>query len=102
MNPEIAEKIGLDDTTLRGIVADMASAPGLHGRSSEDLVLLLFEVLGMLTGDSSRDEFPRTEADRVVFKIARAHLEPGASMALTQRLAWASLWFSLRPLTAAG
>jgi len=94
----VAAKIGLDDETRIAIVNALASDPSLHGRSPKDLEALLFEVLGVMTGDSPREEFPRTEIDRVVFRIARQHLEPEDPDGLTQRLAWLSLWFSVRQL----
>ena len=90
----IATKIGFDDNTVPAIMQSLASEPELRDRSPEELEDLLFEVLGVLTGDSSRDEFPRTETDRTIFKIARVHLEPEQPNGLTQRLAWLSLWFS--------
>lgn len=96
----VAEKIELNNSTLLAILASMASEPALNGRSPEDLRILLFEVLGVLTGDSPREDFPGTEIDRVVFRIARTHLEPQEPNSLTQRLAWLSLWLSVRPLTA--
>ena len=95
----IAEKIGFNNNTLRAIVGDMMSEPSLRGRSLEELEDLLCEVLGVLTGDSPREEFPRTEVDRTVFRITRSHLEPQTPDGLTQRLAWASLWFGTRQLT---
>jgi hypothetical protein len=97
----IAEKIKLGKDTLHAIMDGMASEPALCGRSTEELHDLLFEVLGVLTGDSPRSEFPRTEADRVVFGIARAHLEPQEPNELSRRLAWLSLWLSVRQFTAA-
>ncbi len=96
----IAEKIGSNDDTLRTIVGDMTSEPTLQDRSPEELKGLLLEVLGVLTGDSPREEFPRTEVDRTVFTIARRHLEPSTPNELTRRLAWGSLWFGIRRLTA--
>lgn len=96
----IARKIGLADETLAAIMADLEAEPALPG-SPEDLHALLFEVLGVLTGDSKRDEFPRTEVDRAVYKIARPHLEPPVLDGLASRLAWGSLWLNLRQLTTA-
>ena len=101
MNQSISSKLGLNADTLKIILDDMASSmPSLRGRPAEALESLLNEVLGVLTGDSPRSEFPRTETDREVYRVARARLEPDQPNELTCRLAWGSLWFG-RPLTAA-